>query len=367
MKKRILLYVLCALLASPMAAKCDEPVRRGLFVTVLQEPQVLSSREEIGKLVDFAKRARINVIFVQVYYANRAWFPSKAADRGPYDACVKKLSADPLRLLITQAHGAGIGVHAWMNMLSLGGNKDAGLLKKYGTGILTRNLKEKRGIEDYKIDGQYFLEPGDTRVREELLNVAEEIVRAYPDLDGVQFDYIRYPDQHPAYGYADMNVERFKKATGLAAIDEKSIAWQDWKRAQVTELLEQLAERVRSIRQGIEISATGCMPYSRAYLEAFQDWPSWLERHLVDFITVMSYSPDPAELKRWITTAKSKTADFRKVTIGLGAYKLVRSPGAFEREFRDCEKAGAGGCAIFHYGSLLKNAALGDFLAGGRK
>lgn len=358
MKKYILFLALFFLPLSPHAATGEEPVRRGLFVSVIQDTPVFSSREEIVKLVDFARRAHIETLFVQVYRANQAWFPSKIADPTPYEKCLKALSEDPFYLLIRSAHDNGIKVHAWLNMLSLSVNQDAPLLRKYGTGILTRNLKKKKKLSDYKIDHQYFLEPGDLRVRKELSLIVEEIVRSYPDLDGVQFDYVRYPDKDPAYGYTTMNTERFKKATSSRTIVEGSQAWNDWKRAQVTATLEYLVKRTRSLRPGIRVSATGCMPYSRAYYEAFQDWPSWLDRGLVDFVTIMSYSPDPSEFKRWVSGAKKKTGDFTKVNIGVGAYKMGRTPGAFEQELQFCNNAGCGSCVIFHYGSLLRDTAL---------
>jgi len=340
---------------------------RGLFVTTLQDPPVLSSEKQINKLIDFAKKARIKVLFVQIYRSGQAWFPSKIADAEPYEACLKKVSEDPFALLIRQAHAAGIEVHAWLNMLSLGDNQDAVFIKRYGTGILTKNLKAKKALADYKIDNQYFLEPGDPRVREVLSKMVEEILIIYPGLDGIQFDYIRYPDMNPAYGYTEKNIERFKKTTGLQTIDERSQAWKDWKRDQVTDLLGILVKRVRALRPDIKISATGCMPYSRAYYEAFQDWPSWLDRKVVDFVTVMNYSPYPVEFERWISAAKKKTVDFKKVNIGVGAYKLARAPGTFEKELRLCEKSGGGACVIFHYGSLLQNPALGSLLTSGKE
>ena len=84
-----------------------------------------------------------------------------------------------------------------------------------------------------------------------------------------------------------------------------------------------------------------------------QDWPQWRGPNRDDKVTGFSAPANwPKQfIQKW------------KVTIGLGVYKLVRSPEVFEREFRVCEKAGGGGCAIFHYGSLLKNAALGSFLS----
>jgi uncharacterized lipoprotein YddW (UPF0748 family) len=364
MKKRILIFVLCLLGTFQTLVRCESPAphapspSRGLFVSLIQNPPTLSSREAMMKLVNFAKKARIKILFVQIYRANQAWFPSKVGDSAPYEAALKALGEDPFALLIREAHREGIEVHAWLNMLSLSENENAPLLKKYGSDILTRNLEEKKTLADYKIDSQYFLEPGDTRVRKELATLVEEVVRAYPHLDGVQFDYIRYPDSHPRYGYTPANMGRFKKSTGLKKIKEGSRAWNDWKRAQVTELLKLLIQKARAVRPGIRVSATGCMSYARALHEAFQDWPSWANSGLVDFVTVMNYSPDPAEYERWSEVVKAKVSDRARWYLGVGAYKLARLPEIFGREFRVCEKSGSGLCAVFHYGSLLENPAL---------
>ena len=357
MKKWILALALSALIF-PQAVKCEEPLSRGLFITVIEEPLVLSSREEINKLIDFSGKTGVSMLFVQVYRENQSWFPSEIADSTPYQACRESVSEDPLALLIKLAHANGIQVHAWFNTLSLGINKDSVFLKKYGTGILTRNLKEKNNIEDYKVDSQYFLEPGDLRVREELRGIVGELLRAYPELDGIQFDYIRYPDRNPAYGYTEMNTRRFKQASGLKTIEEGSRIWKDWKRAQVTEALECLVKEARSLRPDMQVSATGCMPYTRAYHEAFQDWPSWLESKLVDFVTIMDYSPDPAEFNNWVGDIKGRVKDFKKINIAIGAYKLVNSPAIFKQELSFGESSGAGACIISYYSSLLKNTEL---------
>ena len=339
----------------------DQKPARALFISLIQDPPVLSSRQEITRLIDYSKKAGIEVLFVQIYRSNEAWFPSNFADAKNYEKSVKTVMEDPLALFIRQAHREGIEVHAWLNLLSLAQNTNAPILKKYGTDILTQNLKEKKTITDYKIDEQYFLEPGDPRVRKELTAIVKEILRGYPDLDGIQFDYIRYPDSNPHYGYTKINMERFKKAKGLKKIDEESVVWKDWKRAQVTELLTVLVKTSRSMRPGIQVSTTGCMPYVRAYHEAYQDWPSWISSGLIDFVTIMSYAPELKEFERTVAVAKTKTTKPSRIKIGVGAYKFVHSPEIFKQQFGSCERSGAS-CAVFHYGNLLENPELGDFL-----
>ncbi len=334
---------------------------RALFVSVIEDPQVLSSRQEIDKLIDFAKKARIKIFFVQVYRANQSWFSSKVADSRPYEILAKRVGKDPLALLITQAHQEGIEVHAWLNLLSLSVNKDANFVKKYGPDVLTKNEKQKNKIEDYKIDGQYFLEPSDQRVRQDLALIVDEIVKQYPLLDGIQFDYIRYPDAQPQYGYSESNMRGFKETTGAKIIDENDVLWKNWKRAAVTDLLTMLVQKVRLLNPQMQVSTTGCMPYARAYHEAFQDWASWLDSGLVDFVTIMNYSADPIEYARWNQDIKNKAKDFTKIKIGVGAYKFTKSIKGFEEELRSCEKLG-NDCAIFYYGSLRENLKLGAML-----
>ena len=362
-KKSFLIFLaFCSALLFQGKAWCEEPCRRGLFVMVLQEPAVLSSAKRMDELVLTAQRTGTTDLFVQVYRADQAWFASTMADQSPYEACYRGLSQDPLKLLIKKAHQKGIKVHAWLNMLSLSRNKQARLLKKYGRSILTSNREAKNDISDYSIDGQYFLEPGDPRTIGDLCAMVKEFVAGYAELDGIMFDYVRYPDMHPAYGYTKANIERFKRATGSDSVEEDSSAWKDWKRSQVTLALKNFVNAARGAKTGITVSATGCMPYSRAFFEAFQDWPAWLKSGLVDFVAIMDYSPDHSEFERWINDVKDKVPDLSKVYIAVGAYKLVDRPDEFAKEFRFSEASGCGGSIVFHYGSLLENPELSEQL-----
>ena len=144
MKRWTLFYLLSIIFLFQYPAQSKKIPRHGLFITVMQDTPVLTSREEIKKLIDFAKKEQIKILFVQVYRSNRAWFPSRIADSSPYRACLKSVSQDPFAFLIKEAHKEGIEVYAWLNMLSLGNNKDAVFLKKYGREILTKNLKPKK-------------------------------------------------------------------------------------------------------------------------------------------------------------------------------------------------------------------------------
>src|SRR5437016_1686280 len=124
-------------------AHSQEEIRRSMFIWSLEDQPVLCSKEKIQQAISFAHEHGIQTLFVQVYRANKAWFPSRVADSELYRDCLKKVGDDSFGFLIKEAHAQGIEVHAWMNMLSLSANKEAKILKKYGPGILTRNLTLK--------------------------------------------------------------------------------------------------------------------------------------------------------------------------------------------------------------------------------
>lgn len=358
-------FFLLTFVCFPFDARPESSAERQLFVSVIQHPQTLSSKSAVQDLIAFAVKSRLRVLFVQIYRADQAWFPSRLSDDGPFRAILQQEGQDTFAYLIKEAHAAGLEVHAWMNLLSLSTNHEASILKKHGPSVLTRKPgPEKKKIEDYLIDNQYFLEPSDARVRDYLSGLVEEVIRAYPDLDGIQADYIRYPDSEPFYGYTEENLARFRASAGVQEVNESTPGWKDWRRRQVTELVEMLSKKAKELRPEIVFSTTGCAPYSRAYHEAFQDWALWIEKGYVDYVTMMSYPLDPLDLEENMMGARARADGLQKVNVGIGAYKMLERPALFDEHWSLCEASDARGCTVFHYGNLLENPGLTRRLMG---
>jgi len=112
--------------------------RFAVFRFLDSDPPTLSSRADMESLVHFAKKAKVRILFVQIYRANQAWFPSKVGDTGSYKVALQGLGEDPFAFLIREAHHAGIEVHAWLNLLSLSTNENA------------RSSKIRAGYSDQK-------------------------------------------------------------------------------------------------------------------------------------------------------------------------------------------------------------------------
>ena len=65
--------------------------------------------------------------------------------------------------------------------------------------------------------------------------VVEHLLRAYPALDGLHWDYIRFGGKN--YGYTQVSVERFNRSNGRpldSRPDPNDWAWGQWRRDRVT-------------------------------------------------------------------------------------------------------------------------------------
>ncbi|MCM8811437.1 MAG: family 10 glycosylhydrolase [Candidatus Omnitrophica bacterium] len=358
----------------------DPPL--GLWITCLDPESPLNNPGQVEKLVSFAEQGKFKILFVQVYRADKAWFLSETADSSPYlEAREKAGGIDPLQELIDRAHGKGIEVHAWINTLTLSRNFQSAFLKESGDEILTKDqygnsaVKNEEALEApyryYEQENQLFLEPGDPRVKERVLRVVAELIRAYPTLDGIHFDYIRYPAAPPfipgsrfnavglSYGYGERNVERFRQAHGFDPHDvrgqaDKALLWDRWKREQITELLRECSRQIKASDPSKQVSCAVVPSFDRAYHAAGQDWGKWLEENIIDFAVLMNYSVDHRAVWLGSRAAVGIAGDPRRIAIGLGAYLLEKDPTAFQEQIDASRRLGPRAVVLFDYSAASR-------------
>jgi uncharacterized lipoprotein YddW (UPF0748 family) len=124
-----------------------------------------------------------------------------------------------------------------------------------------------------------------------------EVVRNY-DVDGVHFDYIRYPDRD--HCFCDGCRERFQRLCGtkvqhwpedVLADDPLRQQWLDWRRSNITAVVKAVSEQARAIKPKIKISAA-VFPYWDTDRDAVgQDWKVWCDKGYMDFVCPMDYTP----------------------------------------------------------------------------
>jgi uncharacterized lipoprotein YddW (UPF0748 family) len=389
LKRFFSLIIILALASVPTirGITAEETPRLGVWITIFSPEKVLSSRENADRLIDICQRSGINDIYLQVYRADRAHYDSSLTDRTPFEQMKTEAGEDIIPYLLERASSSGIRVHAWLNLLSLAHNKDANILKKYGDDVLTFDqhgrpsmaLEAKDTLDNYYIrENQLFLEPGDWRVREYLGNIAEEVIRKYPELHGLHLDYIRYPAVVPfipggrftshgiSYGYNKMNLLNFTKATGLDATTmamnrDNAAKWDSWRRGQVTRLLSYISEKVRKTDPQTEISVTVVPSLDKTHLVTFQDWTGWLDSGLADSVILMNYTVD-TPLMELHSASCLAAGDREKTQIGIGSYLLKDDPANMKKQIESAKLLSPQGVVLFSYDEVASSTDLQQFL-----
>jgi len=370
---------------APAAEPAPAPRPRGLWVLCEGSQRVLDEPARIDALLARAAALGATDLFVQVYRGGRAWFDSSHADAAPYRAIVETTHVDTLRALLRAAHEADLRVHAWVNALSLAGNRDAPIVRDLGRGTVQvdrfgRSVLDYPDLDVPPPDRRYYrmgtpavwLDPGAPGVRERLVATFAELVERYPELDGLHLDYIRYPDVLPFppgsrfgvgldFGYGEATRERFRRETGLAAPFGDSLRnanrWDAWRREQVTGLVAAVREATRAHAPELRLSAAVWTYADRAYLALGQDWRGWLEAGLLDLAVPMTYTLDD-RLFRYHARAFAGSPFAERIWIGIGAWLFAERPQRAVGQVAAARAAGTAGEVLFSYDSLADAPAL---------
>jgi uncharacterized lipoprotein YddW (UPF0748 family) len=125
-----------------------------------------------------------------------------------------------------------------------------------------------------------------------------EVVRNY-DVDGIHFDYIRYPDSD--YCYCTGCRSRFQSQTGRSVTNWPADvlvagslrnAFLDWRRAQITRLVEAVYLGTKALKPEVQVSAAVFPDAASAFDGVGQDWRRWMTNGIVDFLCPMDYTTE---------------------------------------------------------------------------
>jgi uncharacterized lipoprotein YddW (UPF0748 family) len=335
-------------------------------------------------MVERAAEAGFNTLLVQIrgrgdaYYDSR-WEPKPAA------VLAEGVSFDPLALVIREAHLRGIGVHAWVNAHLVGGvgalpTDPVHLIRArpdllgvprelarelYGTDPRTPRFAESllRYAQQNtdRIEGIYTA-PSHPEVKEHLYAVWMDLVESY-ELDGLHFDYIRYPNADFDYSRGALDrfrewvapripsarrseLERAFRSDPLAYVDELPDPWSEFRRIQITELVERIYFGVKKRRPDLTVSAAVFPNPDDAYQARFQDWRGWLEAGILDAVAPMAYTPENDIFEGQIQDA-IEAAGRSRVWAGVGAYQNSFQ-GTVEK-IRLARNLGTRGVVLFSY------------------
>ena len=379
-----------AVSSPPPARVAPAPTKRALWVLCEGSQRVLEHPDRVALLLADAEALGVSDLFVQVYRGGRAWFRSTLADATPWQATTRPDGSDGLAALIEAAHARGLRVHAWVNVLNLAGNRAAPILGALGRDAAIVDQKGRSVLDYPELDvpppdrewlrmgtPAIWLDAAVPGVAERLAATFAELVRGYP-LDGLHFDYVRYPDTLPfspgtqfgvglGFGFGEPARARFQAETGLAAPFAGSLAnaerFDAWRRARLTALVAGVAAAARAERPGLRVSAAVIPERERAYRVDLQDWLGWLDAGHLDFAVPMLYTRDPALLRYGVETYAGLAQRKREIWVGLGSWLFATEPARAVEQLRVASGTPGLATALFSWDSIRETPELLSALA----
>lgn len=332
-----------------------DPIK-GVWLTNIAS-DALFSKSNIEKAVQLCDSLGFNHIFVVTWNDATTTYPSKMMKNLTGVEIQPELSGrDPLKELIDAAHTKNIKVHAWFEFgFSCSYKKDDGgpiIKAKPHWASLDKNgkLVSKNNFQ--------WMNTFHPEVQEFITSLVTEVVTNY-DIDGIQGDD-RLPALPSSGGYDAYTVDMYKSENGgvVPPQNEKDYEWIKWRSGKLNEYLIKLTSEVRKIKPDIIISmAPSIYPWCEA--EYLQDWPTWVNMGIVDYIIpqIYRYKIDryQYELDKIVNTQispENKSKLFPGILLQVDDYNP--SEGMLDSMIQANRKHGINGEVYFFYEGIKK-------------
>lgn len=249
---------------------------------------------------------------------------------------------DQITACVNAAHARGVQVHVWKVNWNL-----SGAPQSFINDLRTAN-RTQVSRTGTPIDWLCPSHPDNFALE---TNSMLEVVRNY-DVEGIHFDYIRYPNSD--YCYCTGCSARFQSQTGrtvrnwpadVLAAGSLRNAFLDWRRAQITRLVAAVYAGTKALKPAVRVSAAVFPDAVSAYDEVGQDWRLWVTNGIVDFLCPMDYTTELHSFTNLV--AQQLTCAGGRVPIypGIGAFVLETD--ATLAQLQAARAANTGGFILF--------------------
>lgn len=286
--------------------------------------------------------AGINMVFPNMLWAGRAHYASDVLPR----SSTFQQYGDQIEQCVAAAHRHGIEVHVWKVNFNLSGAPAE---------FVERLRREGRLQVDVHGQPTNWLNPAHPHNQKLEVDSLLEVVRRYP-VDGIHFDYIRYPNGNN--DYSDFSRKQFETDTGHTVKHwpadcydgPLADAYRDWRCDQITRLVETVHREAKKIRPEVKISAAVFGAYPDCRRSVGQDWALWVRRGYLDFVCPMDYTGEDKYFERLVRSQRELVGQRIPLYPGIGATasRVRLTPDRVVGQILLARQLGADGFTIFN-------------------
>lgn len=302
--------------------------------------------------------AGFNMVLPNMLWAGRAHYASDVLPR----TSTFEQYGDQVAQCVAAAKKHGLEVHVWKVNFNLSGAPKEFVedLRRQGRLQVTAQGETHRWLcpshpENQKLEAQSML----------------EVARKYA-VDGLHFDYIRYPGRETCY--CDGCRKRFEAATDRKVLDwprecysgSRREEYNDWRCKQITRLVGEVHRQAKALRPELKISAAVFGAYPACRDSVAQEWPQWVKAGWLDFVCPMDYTESDLGFASLVENQLRLVGGRTAVYPGIGATasRSGLSPDRVVGQIHHARSLGASGFTIFDFSgrtaeSIIPGVGLG--------
>ena len=265
---------------------------------------------------------------------------------------------DQIELCLAACKQYNVQCHVWKVHYNMGWHAPKEFMKKM------KNLGRTQVAFDGSANDRWLCPSNPENQKLEIESMLE-VARKY-DVQGLHFDYIRYPGKDGCFCKGCRR--RFEKAIGrpvknwpadLRGDSDLNKKWLDFRRRQITAVVAAVATRAKKIRPGIQISAAVFNNWNIHRDSVGQDWKLWCENGWLDFVCPMDYTDSNSRFQRMVQRQLDWAGNVPCYPgIGLSTWPDTTDVVRLIEQINITRGLNTGGFTIFNYGPTEANDIL---------
>ncbi|MCX7824798.1 MAG: family 10 glycosylhydrolase [Verrucomicrobiae bacterium] len=284
-------------------------------------------------------------IFPNMLWGGVAFYPSKVLPVAP-DVSEK---GDQIAQCVAACKKYGVEIHVWKVNWNTGWRAPKEFIE--------RMRRENRLQASSKGKEEPWLCPSHPENQKLEIASMVEVARDY-DVDGIHFDYIRYPNND--HCFCNGCRERFAQATGARVPNwPKDVLndgplrqqWLNWRRGNITAVVKATSEQARAIKPRIKISAAVFRNWPTDRDSVGQDWKLWCDNGWLDLVCPMDYTESNTKFENFVASQKRWAGRVPlRPGIGASASRSHLTPEQVIQQIHITRRHDTKGFIIFNYG-----------------
>ncbi|MBR3963165.1 MAG: family 10 glycosylhydrolase [Oscillospiraceae bacterium] len=254
-----------------------------------------------------------NTVFVHVRSHSDAMYDSDIFPWSVYCTGTegKNPGFDPLKIMVSEAHSAGLKIEAWINPYRVKGTSN--------TSKISERSPAYEWLDTGKVivlDNGIYYNPADEEVIELIVSGVEEIVRNY-DVDGIHFDDYFYPTTAESFDKTYYN--DYKAGGGTLKLAA-------WRRQNVNVLIKEVYSAIKAINSSCRFGVSPAGNMEQNYNTLYCDVYTWVtSKGYVDYICPQIYFGFNNKSRPYLDVlsefSSMITRNDVELIVGLAAYK----------------------------------------------